>query len=99
MQRRKAAKHDAPHGNHGDNKRITIATMSNPQQPTLPDRIRLSVEVSPVVSSHLDHISDITGQSKASIVSGVLLAALPDLLTKADGLKRRYQELNQAKKK
>lgn len=73
--------------------------MSNPQPPLLPDRIRLSVEVSPVVSSHLDHISDITGQSKAAIVSAALLAALPDLLTKADGLKRRYQELNQAKKK
>lgn len=63
------------------------------------DRTRLSVDVSPVVSSHLDHISEVTGQSKAAIVSAALLDALPDLLTRADGLKRRYQEINQGKRK
>lgn len=73
--------------------------MATPPAPFFPDRTRLSVDVSPVVSSHLDHISEITGQSKAAIVSAALLDALPDLLTRADGLKRRYQELNQAKKK
>lgn len=73
--------------------------MSAPSNPVFPDRTRLSVDVSPVVSSHLDHISEITGQSKAAIVSAALLDALPELLARADGLKRRYQELNQAKKK
>lgn len=73
--------------------------MSTHQTPLIPDRTRLSVDVSPVVSSHLDHISEITGQSKAAIVSAALLDALPELLARADGLKRRYQELNQAKKK
>lgn len=64
-----------------------------------PDRSRLSVELSPVISSHLDHISEITGQSKAAIVAACLVEALPELLARADGLKKRHQELNQAKKR
>jgi predicted transcriptional regulator len=64
------------------------------QLPPQPDRSRLSIELSEVVSSHLSHISDVTGASKAAIVSAALLDALPDLLSRADALKRRYAELN-----
>lgn len=73
--------------------------MAAPIPAQIADRTRLSVDVSPVVSSHLDHISEVTGQSKAAIVSAALLEALPDLLSRADGLKRRYQEINQGKRK
>jgi len=73
--------------------------MATPSAPLLTDRTRISVDLSPVISSHLDHISEVTGQSKAAIVSAALLDALPDLLTRADGLKRRYQEINQGKRK
>lgn len=72
--------------------------MQTPSHQT-PDRTRLSVDLSPVVMSHLDHISEITGQSKAAIISACLVEALPDLLARADGLKKRHQELNQAKKR
>lgn len=65
--------------------------------PASADRSRLSVELSPVVSSHLDHISEITGQTKAAIVAGALLDALPELLARADGLKKRHQELVNSK--
>ena len=67
--------------------------------PPSAERSRLSVELSPVVSSHLDHISEITGQTKAAIVAGALLDALPALLARAAGLKVRYQKLNQGKRK
>ena len=63
--------------------------------PPSPDRSRLSIELSEVVSSHLSHISDVTGASKAAIVSAAFLDALPELLSRADGLKKRYAELNQ----
>lgn len=63
------------------------------------ERNRLSIELSEVVSSHLSHISEVTGSAKASIVSAALLDALPDLLARADGLKKRHLELNQSKGK
>lgn len=69
----------------------------NTPPPSPPERSRLSVDLSPVVSSHLDHISDITGVSKAGIVTAALLDALPDLLARADGLKKRHVELSQGK--
>ena len=65
----------------------------------IPDRTRISVEVSHVVSSHLDHISEITGVSKSGILAAALLDALPDLLARADGLMKRHTELSQAKKR
>ena len=65
--------------------------------PPSAERSRLSVELSPVVSSHLDHISEITGQTKAAIVAGALLDALPALLARADGIKKRHAELSHAK--
>lgn len=71
--------------------------MNGTTNPPPVERSRLSVELSPVVSSHLDHISEITGQTKAAIVAGALLDALPDLLARADGLKKRHQELAHSK--
>lgn len=63
---------------------------------SLPARPRLSVELSPSVSLLLDHVADVTGESKAGIVSAALLAALPEILARADGLKKRVGELTQA---
>ena len=65
--------------------------------PSSMDRNRLSLDLSDVVSSHLSHISEVTGASKAAIVTGALLDALPDLLARADGLKKRHVELSQSK--
>jgi predicted transcriptional regulator len=70
--------------------------MSTTPSPS-PERSRLSVDLSPVVSAHLDHISDVTGVSKAGIVTAALLDALPALLARADGLKKRHVELAQGK--
>ncbi len=78
-----AAKSVAPNGNHGDN--------------TQPSRWRQSVDLSQILSAQLDHISEITGQSKSAIVVAALLDALPDLVARADGIKKRHQELSQAK--
>lgn len=71
--------------------------MNGTTTPPSVERSRISVELSPVVSSHLDHISDVTGQTKAAIVAGALLDALPELLARADGLKKRHQELSQSR--
>lgn len=69
---------------------------ATPPTPT-PERARLSVDLSPVVSSHLDHISEVTGVSKAGIITAALLDALPDLLARADVLKKHHVELAQGK--
>ena len=84
-----------PDGNHGEIIQSKEAKLTAPQN----DRSRLSVDLSPVVMSHLDHISEITGVSKAGIINAALLDALPDLLARADGLKKRHVKLTQAKKK
>lgn len=73
--------------------------MSTPNPPAQADRQRISVELSPVVASHLDHIAEVTGQTKAAIVGAALMDALPALLARADGLKVRHQQLNQVKRK
>lgn len=73
-----------------------------PQLPPLPvlnERSRLSIELSEVVSSHLNYISEVTGASKAAVVTAAFLDALPELLVRADVLKKRHQELTQVKKK
>ena len=82
-----------PDGNHGDN--ISMTAPSTPP-PTL-ERQRIAFDVSPSVGALLDHISDVTGVSKAGIVAGALLDSLPDLLARADGLKKRHSELSQGK--
>jgi predicted transcriptional regulator len=65
--------------------------------PLIPDRTRVSVDVSPVVASHLDHIVEITGQTRSAILGGILVESLPELLARADGLKKRHTELSQSK--
>ena len=82
-----------PDGNHGD---INQQAKTKLNPPTV-DRPRLSVDLSPVVMSHLDHISEVTGVSKAGIITGALLDALPELLVRADGLKKRHSELAHGK--
>jgi len=71
--------------------------MAEPNLAAPVERSRISVELSAVISSHLDHISEVTGQTKAAIVAGALLDALPGLLARADGLKKRHQELSHSK--
>ena len=88
-----AASEAIPDGNHGDNG-ITVQPQISSSSS---ERSRLSVDLSPVVSSHLDHISDVTGVSKAGIITAALLDALPELLARADGLKKRHVELAQGK--
>jgi len=67
--------------------------------PSSPDRQRISVELSPAVSALLDHIIETTGQTKAAIVGVALLDALPELVARADALKKRNQELLQVRRK
>ena len=74
-----------------------LLSMTAPTPTPTPERYRLSVDLSPVVSSHLDHISEVTGVSKAGIITAALLDALPDLLARADGLKKRHTELKHVK--
>lgn len=74
-----------------------MAAPQIPQASAGSDRSRISVEISPVVAGLLDHISDITGVSRAQIVNGALLDALPQLVARADALKKRQGELVQAK--
>lgn len=64
----------------------------------LPERNRISLDVSEVVASHLDHICAVTGQTRSGIVSAALLDALPEYLSRADALKKRHAELSQVKK-
>jgi Cft2 family RNA processing exonuclease len=88
-----AALDSHPDGNHGDNR----MTVNPPTSNQTTERTRLSVDLSLVVSSHLDHISEVTGVSKSGIITAALLDALPALLLRADGLKKRYTELTQSK--
>jgi predicted transcriptional regulator len=78
-----------PDGNHGDN-----LSMS---QPNSPERQRIAFDVSPAVSALLDHISDVTGSTKSGMAASALLDALPDLLSRADQVKKRHVELAQGK--
>ena len=82
-----------PDGNHGENNHQAKTKLNPPAV----DRPRLSVDLSTVVMSHLDHISEVTGVSKAGIITGALLDALPELLVRADGLKKRHSELAHGK--
>lgn len=63
------------------------------------EKSRLSLELSPTVSQLLEHVSEITGTPKTQLVQAALVEALPELLARADGLKKRHQEFNQAKRR
>ena len=58
------------------------------------NRNRISCDVSDIVLSHIDHICAVTGQTRSAVVAAVLVEALPDLLARADALKKRHQELS-----
>lgn len=64
-----------------------------PQTPLAADRQRLSLDLAPAVTLLLDHIAAVTGATKSQIVLGALLDALPDLVERADALKKRQVEL------
>lgn len=94
-----------PHGNRRDNHPDNLPLMSAPNSTQEPTRARPSIELSPVLSSLLDHISEVTGVTKAGIISGALLDAMPSLLARADALKKgiaswckfRYKSANKNK--
>lgn len=66
-------------------------------QITPPERQRIAFDVSPSVASLLEHVSEVTGVSKAGIATSALLDALPALLARADGIKKRHVELAQGR--
>lgn len=75
-----------------------MASNPLPPLPAIPERNRLSLDLSASVLSLLDHVSEITGVAKAQIVNGALLDALPALVERADKIKQRQGELSRAKK-
>jgi hypothetical protein len=46
----------------------------------------------------LDHYCDVTGQTRSSVILGLLMAQLPAMAELADNLKRRSVQLIQAKR-
>ena len=66
---------------------------------TTPERTRITLELSSTVAALLDHVSDVTGANKTQLVQAALVAALPDLVARADAFKKRHQELSQGKRK
>lgn len=58
-------------------------------------RQRVQVDVSPAVSSLLDHVCEVTGGTRSSVVLQALLDALPALVERADSLKKRHREISQ----
>ncbi len=67
-------------------------------EPSAPGRLRVTVDVSPAVSALLDHYCDVTGQTRSSVILGLLMAQLPAMAELADNLKRRSVQLIQAKR-
>lgn len=71
-------------------------SLNQPKPPPIPpDRNRISFDVSPAVSSLLDHVSDVTGANKSQVALSALLDALPGLLDRAEGLQKRSVALSQ----
>lgn len=60
--------------------------------------MRITLDLSPTVGQLLEHVSEVTGTPKTQLVQSALLAALPEVLAVADGLKKRSVELNQKKR-
>lgn len=67
-------------------------------EPLNPGRPRITVDVSPAVSALLDHYCDVTGQTRSSVILGLLMAQLPAMAELADNLKRRSSQILQAKR-
>lgn len=62
-----------------------------PQSPTVADRQRLSLDLSPPVSALLDHVSTVTGVPRSQVALAALLDALPVLVERADQVQARHQ--------
>lgn len=60
--------------------------------------MRITLDLSPTVGQLLEYVSEVTGTPKTQLVQSALLAALPEVLAVADGLKKRSVELNQKKR-
>lgn len=61
-----------------------------------PERSRITLELSASVLSLLDHVSDVTGASRSSLINAAIVDALPGLLERSDGLHKRAQALAQS---
>lgn len=69
----------------------------NPSPPApAADRTRLSLDVPPGVLLLLDHCAEVTGQSRTQLVLTALLEQLPAVVERADALRKRVRELEQA---
>lgn len=62
------------------------------------NRVRLQVELTPALVSLLDHITAVTGASRAAVTVQALTDVLPVLVERVDGLKRRAAEVTRTKK-
>ncbi len=60
------------------------------------DRTRLSLDVPPGVLLLLDHCAEVTGQSRTQLVLAALVDQLPAAVERADALRKRVRELEQA---
>ena len=75
--------------------------MSNKPHQTAPfdqdaGRVRLQVELTPALVSLLDHITAVTGASRAAVTVQALTEVLPVLVERVDGLKRRAAEVSRS---
>ena len=66
-------------------------------QTTPPERQRIAFDLSQSAAGFLEHVSEVTGVSKAGIATAALLVALPALLARADAIKKRHGVLSQGK--
>lgn len=60
------------------------------------NRVRLQVELTPSLVSLLDHITAVTGASRAAVTVQALTEVLPVLVERVDGLKRRAAEVSRS---
>lgn len=62
------------------------------------ERQRLSLDLAPAVALLLDHVSSATGVPRSQLATEALLAALPALLERADGITKRAQAMKPARR-
>lgn len=67
-----------------------------PQSSADSARVRLQVELTPVLVSLLDHVATITGATRAGIAVQALTEILPQLVERADAMKKRAGEVARA---
>lgn len=97
-----AAPFSAPHGNHGESRGDKLLTIAPKMIAIQSDRPRINLDLSPSVLLLLDHVVEITGASRSSLINAALVDALPGLLERSDGLQKRSMALiqpNQSKKR